>query len=235
VAKIRVEWCGRFARGIASASLVVVIGLYAVQQDVSNAIRRIRSIRNPARCGITNEMSERAFASGATSGPRLQLTSDARGAKPTTPPGSDRPRNAVEASPVDDASSMTLEHWKGLISVSHFGATICFAASEVLLLIWEGQPPHGCQAHWQNSTQHPLAARLKKIQRRLWDLLPVVRNHVYHPAFAGSFSLKAVLPALVSEMSYDGMPVANGQDAGLAWESPVPPCAQCAASVHEPN
>jgi predicted RecB family nuclease len=65
------------------------------------------------------------------------------------------------------------------------------------------------------------AERIKKIQRRLWDLLPVVRNHVYHPAFAGSYSLKAVLPALVPELSYDGMAVANGQDAGLAWESLV--------------
>jgi predicted RecB family nuclease len=61
--------------------------------------------------------------------------------------------------------------------------------------------------------------RIKKIQRRLWDLLPVVRNHVYHPAFAGSFSLKAVLPVLVPEMTYAGMAVANGTDAGLAWES----------------
>ncbi len=50
-------------------------------------------------------------------------------------------------------------------------------------------------------------------------MLPVVRNHVYHPKFAGSFSLKDVLPALVPEMTYEGMPVANGQDAGLAWES----------------
>ena len=46
-------------------------------------------------------------------------------------------------------------------------------------------------------------------------------THVYHPAFAGSFSLKAVLPALVPEMSYGGMEIANGQDAGLAWESLV--------------
>jgi len=65
------------------------------------------------------------------------------------------------------------------------------------------------------------AGRIKKIQHRLWDLLPVVRNHVYHPAFAGSFSLKAVLPALVPEMTYEGMLVAGGQDAGLAWESLV--------------
>ena len=65
------------------------------------------------------------------------------------------------------------------------------------------------------------SGQIKKIQRRLWDLLPVVRNHVYHPAFGGSYSLKAVLPALVPEMTYAGMAVANGQDAGLAWESLV--------------
>jgi predicted RecB family nuclease len=65
------------------------------------------------------------------------------------------------------------------------------------------------------------AEQIKKIQCRLWDLLPVVRNHVYHPAFGGSFSLKAVLPALVPELTYENMAVANGQDAGLAWESLV--------------
>jgi predicted RecB family nuclease len=65
------------------------------------------------------------------------------------------------------------------------------------------------------------AEPIKRIQSRLWDLLAVVRNHVYHPAFTGSYSLKAVLPALVPKMSYDGMAVANGQDAGRAWESLV--------------
>src|ERR1039457_5310448 len=62
---------------------------------------------------------------------------------------------------------------------------------------------------------------IKKIQRRLWDLLPVVRNHVYHPKFAGSYSIKNVLPALVPGMTYEGMEVADGTDAGLAWESLV--------------
>ena len=60
--------------------------------------------------------------------------------------------------------------------------------------------------------------RIEKIQRRLWDLLPVIRDHVYHPAFNGSYSLKSVLPALVPGMTYEGMEVADGQDAGLAWE-----------------
>lgn len=65
------------------------------------------------------------------------------------------------------------------------------------------------------------AGRIRKIESRLWDLLPVIRNCVYHPAFAGSYSLKSVLPALVPEMTYEGMEVADGRDAGLAWESLV--------------
>jgi predicted RecB family nuclease len=60
------------------------------------------------------------------------------------------------------------------------------------------------------------SGRIKKIQQRLWDLLPIIRNHVYHPAFGGSYSLKMVLPALVPEMTYEGMEVADGQAAGLA-------------------
>jgi len=59
------------------------------------------------------------------------------------------------------------------------------------------------------------------IQARLFDLLPVVREHTYHPSYAGSYSIKSVLPALVPEMTYDGMEVSNGLSAGLAWESLV--------------
>jgi hypothetical protein len=48
-----------------------------------------------------------------------------------------------------------------------------------------------------------------------------VREHTYHPSYAGSYSIKSVLPALVQEMTYDGMEVSNEQSAGLAWESLV--------------
>ena len=48
-----------------------------------------------------------------------------------------------------------------------------------------------------------------------------MRKHVYHPKFAGSYSLKAVLPALIPTLTYDGMAVADGQQAGVAWESLV--------------
>jgi hypothetical protein len=65
------------------------------------------------------------------------------------------------------------------------------------------------------------ADRIKVIQAHLFDLLPIVREHTYHPAYAGSYSIKSVLPALVPEMTYDGMEVADGQSAGGAWESLV--------------
>jgi uncharacterized protein DUF2779 len=60
-----------------------------------------------------------------------------------------------------------------------------------------------------------LATRLETLAGRLVDLLPVVRNHVYHPDFGGSFSLKRVLPALVPEMSYRGLAIAEGETASL--------------------
>ena len=63
--------------------------------------------------------------------------------------------------------------------------------------------------------------RIDAIQARLFDLLPVVREYTYHPAYAGSYSIKSVLPALVPDMTYEGMEVADGQSAGLAWESLV--------------
>jgi predicted RecB family nuclease len=51
---------------------------------------------------------------------------------------------------------------------------------------------------------------LMAIAERLADPWPVLRDHVYHPDFGGSFSLKAVLPALVPELSYEGLEVADG-------------------------
>jgi hypothetical protein len=65
------------------------------------------------------------------------------------------------------------------------------------------------------------ADRINAIQARLVDLLPIVRAHTYHPAYAGSYSIKSVLPALVPGMSYEGMTISNGRDAGIAWESLV--------------
>ena len=54
------------------------------------------------------------------------------------------------------------------------------------------------------------AAALEDVIARLADPLPVLRDHVYHPDFGGSFSLKQVLPALVPDLGYDDLEIADG-------------------------
>jgi hypothetical protein len=63
-----------------------------------------------------------------------------------------------------------------------------------------------------------LAPLAESIRARLWDLLPVVRRHVSHPGFGGSFSLKRVLPALAPALSYEDMEVSDGSMAGAIWD-----------------
>ena len=58
-----------------------------------------------------------------------------------------------------------------------------------------------------------LSSGIQAISSKLYDLLPVVRDHVYHPDFLGSFSLKRVLPALVSDLSHESLEVSEGQTA----------------------
>ncbi|GEJ56588.1 DUF2779 domain-containing protein [Anaeromyxobacter diazotrophicus] len=59
---------------------------------------------------------------------------------------------------------------------------------------------------------------LLRIAGRLVDLLPIVRDHVYHPKFGGSFSMKAVAPALVPGLSYDGLAIGEGGTASAVLE-----------------
>src|SRR5438445_228586 len=60
-----------------------------------------------------------------------------------------------------------------------------------------------------------LAKELERIERRLVDLLPLVRNYVYHPDFGGSFSIKRTLPALVPGLSYADLKIREGETATL--------------------
>src|SRR5881227_3060659 len=55
------------------------------------------------------------------------------------------------------------------------------------------------------------AKELERIERRLVDLLPVIRRHVYHPDFGGGFSIKKTLPALVPGLSYADLKVQDGE------------------------
>ena len=49
------------------------------------------------------------------------------------------------------------------------------------------------------------AGGLRRVIGKLRDLLPIVQAHYYHPDQQGSYSLKAVLPAVVPELDYAGL------------------------------
>ncbi len=84
---------------------------------------------------------------------------------------------------------------------------------------WPTTPASSDGASRCSPWPHPTCATdLQRIAARLADPLPVVREHVYHPAFGGSFSLKAVLPALVPGPGYDELEIAEGATASVALE-----------------
>jgi len=61
--------------------------------------------------------------------------------------------------------------------------------------------------------RRPLGA----LAARLWDLLPIVRRHYYHPAFEGSFSIKVILPALAPSLDYGNLTIRDGGLAALQY------------------
>jgi hypothetical protein len=56
---------------------------------------------------------------------------------------------------------------------------------------------------------------LAEIESKLFDALPLVRENVYHPDFAGSFGLKSVYPALAEENEYESLTIADGELASI--------------------
>lgn len=64
------------------------------------------------------------------------------------------------------------------------------------------------------------AKQIEKLFDRVIDLmLPFQKKYYYVPEMKGSYSIKYVLPALVPELSYDNMSIADGGTASLAYES----------------
>ena len=62
-----------------------------------------------------------------------------------------------------------------------------------------------------------LAERLIAVLYRIVDLLQIVRDHVVHPDFHGSYSMKAVAPALAPEITYGDLDIADGGEASAAF------------------
>jgi predicted RecB family nuclease len=62
---------------------------------------------------------------------------------------------------------------------------------------------------------------LQRVMARLWDLFPVIRDHYYHPAFEGSYSIKAVLPAVVPSLGYGDLDIQEGGMAAQVYHHMV--------------
>jgi len=64
------------------------------------------------------------------------------------------------------------------------------------------------------------ADEIEKFILRIKDLMiPFQKKYYYAPEMKGSYSIKAVLPALVSELSYDNLEINDGGLASIAYES----------------
>jgi hypothetical protein len=59
--------------------------------------------------------------------------------------------------------------------------------------------------------------QLMDVIARLWDLYEIIKTHYYHPGFAGSYSIKAVLPAVVPTLGYQDLDVQDGRSAARAY------------------
>ena len=72
----------------------------------------------------------------------------------------------------------------------------------------------------EHLAEHVPGARrpVEEVAARLVDLLPIVRENVYHPAFGGSFGMKAVAPALLEGFDYAGLEIGEGGVASAALE-----------------
>jgi hypothetical protein len=72
-----------------------------------------------------------------------------------------------------------------------------------------------------------LAGKLHAINARIVDLLPVVRDHYYHPGQCGSWSIKSVLPAALPDLSYEQLDgIQNGGDAMDAFREALDPAVE---------
>ena len=68
-----------------------------------------------------------------------------------------------------------------------------------------------------------LAPALEGISQRIIDLLPIVREHYYHPEMKGSWSLKSVLPTMAPHLSYEALGIGAGGEASSAWQELLHP------------
>ena len=98
--------------------------------------------------------------------------------------------------------------------------------AEALIDTLGDRGPIFCYSRYERTVMHQLAARypdlaprLNALAERLFDLLPLMKSHYYHPAMKGSYSIKAVLPTVAPDLNYDGLvDIHDGVGAQIAYE-----------------
>ena len=83
-------------------------------------------------------------------------------------------------------------------------------------IAWNAGFERGCFRSLANSVSAHAGA-LRSLEARTVDLLPVARNHYYHPSQRGSWSIKKVLPTIAPELDYSTLDVQDGGNAQVAY------------------
>ncbi|MBT8452350.1 MAG: DUF2779 domain-containing protein [Deltaproteobacteria bacterium] len=85
------------------------------------------------------------------------------------------------------------------------------------ILAWHASVEKRCLSQLAEACPEHAPA-LREALGKVDDLLVVFKNHLYHPDFHGSFSIKNVVPALLPDMAYDDLDVSDGQLASALLE-----------------
>ena len=92
-----------------------------------------------------------------------------------------------------------------------------FIQAQGSIIVWN--KGFECSRNNELAEIHPQYADfLGNLNSRVFDLMEIFSKGLYiHPDFCGSASIKKVLPVLVPELTYNGMEIAKGDEASIAW------------------
>ena len=131
--------------------------------------------------------------------------------------------------------SCHIEHREGQLSHREFldtaGLSPMRRFAETLIAAVGKEGPILVYSTFENTVLNNLIDRfpdlrkeLEEISARFVDLLLIARNHYYHPAMMGSWSIKAVLPTIAPELAYDTLgEVQEGGGAQDAYRAIISP------------
>jgi hypothetical protein len=88
--------------------------------------------------------------------------------------------------------------------------------SDGAAIAWNAGFERGCFRSLANAVPAHADA-LRSLEARTVDLLPIARNHYYHPNQRGSWSIKKVLPTIAPELDYSTLDVQDGGNAQAAY------------------